>query len=158
MKPFFARSIVLLLMLGALPSAADTDYVCLKACTGNGENYMKCTSKCSYDTPSSSSAVRPKMEYKCLKQCVDAGGAPNVCVPQCTQAPDAGSSSSASATKGNKTKSTAHNPLEAPAPSSDLVLPSRYTGAAASNMDFACRKLCMQGGLQYELCRQRCAK
>jgi len=56
-------------------------------------------------------------------------------------------------------KPQTHDALKAPEPYSGIVLP--HTGRANQvpvNTDYACVKLCMQGGLQYQLCNQHCIK
>jgi hypothetical protein len=137
------------------PSAyADTDYACLNACVGSGGNYMTCMPKCTYNTKEHPQASNAAMDPTCLETCVAGGLASNVCVPQCTTATEM-----PAAPTQTPTATFNHDIFKAPVVSDDVVLTppaSATTSESLATIDYSCVKLCVQGGLEYQLCTQRC--
>ena len=152
----FASVFFFLLVFGPGASLADTDYICLKACIGNSGTYTACVPKCSYDTSTSSADTHPYMDITCMKGCVDSGGTSSACVPQCTNAAPQSTSALSSADAAHANAST-HNPFNPPVPYDGILLsqPNR-AGQHPLNLDYGCLHLCVQGGMQYQLCDQRC--
>ncbi len=147
--------LVALLLLGASPSRADTDYTCLNACMNNGGVSITCLPKCSYDSSPArtSGAVPAHTDYACLKTCVDGGQSSATCFPQCTNASAQGVSPVAP-----HTPPATHNQFKAPVPVQDVILSTQSHGVTHTGKDFDCMNLCMHSGMQYQLCEQHCTQ
>jgi hypothetical protein len=154
MTRFWVGAFILGIVFVASAARSDTDYICLKACVNNGGGHTSCLPKCSYEPVQSHVTAHPSMDYGCLKSCVDSGGASAACVPQCTSA----TSQDAPSTGTWHANTPNHNVFTPLLPYNGFMATphSRQEQAPINAGD--CMRLCTQGGLQYQLCNQRCGK
>lgn len=94
------------------------------------------------------------LDQKCLSQCFSGGNSSASCLPFCTYnlKPTQLQPNAPGVIIGQS-----HKLLEAPVPSSELLLSSPAVGKAPSK-DYACVNQCVKDGWQYNLCEQRCTK
>jgi hypothetical protein len=96
----------------------------------------------------SANPARADTDQACLRACIEGGGNEYTCLPTC-----------AYNTPQTPSKPLSHNVLKAPEPVEDIVLPPPSSAKTKpSDMDYACLTQCLQNGMQYQLCRQNCAK
>lgn len=144
------RLLIAMMFLLAAPVAwADTDYACLKGCVSDGQPHHTCLAKCTYGEMTRTT-MDTRAQAGCLNACVNGGGSRPACMQQCEPPP--------SPEHTQNRGPAEHGVLSTPIPVDGIVMKPKAVSAAPMSLDYSCLSTCMQNGMQYQSCSQRCSK
>lgn len=95
------------------------------------------------------------IDRRCMTLCHDTGKTPKQCLAQCTY----NLQKNLIDAQHSQVIGNSHQAFVAPKPVSSVLLPSTAPGPTVfTGKDFKCVSLCLQKGMQYELCNEACTK